>query len=76
MPGASPVTLAISVCLSWGGNSRELIEPRDKQKLLSHLALCDPVVGCVVGERSKELGSICSISSFAEKDGANSEHCL
>ena len=27
-----------------GGNSRELIEPGDKQNLLSHLALCDPLV--------------------------------
>ena len=38
-----------------GGNSRELIEPRDKQNLLSHLALCDPLVSwlhCSLGKIS------------------------
>ena len=45
-----------------GGNSRELIEPRDKQKLLSHLALCDPVVGWL----HCSLGKISFLYSFSE----------
>ena len=40
VPGSPPVTLCVLVLR--GGNSRELIEPRNKELLLSHLALRDP----------------------------------